>query len=157
MKAIVAMTPERLIGVNGALPWHLPGDLKFFKQTTLGHRVVMGRKTYDSIGKPLPKRDNIVLTRDKNFYPNAEVTLLHSVAELLRMDKEATDEKECFVIGGAQIYRLLLPYCSEIYVTEVKGKFEGDTYLEVFESDFPKVQILSDTPDYRILLRSRKN
>ncbi|MFV0415115.1 MAG: dihydrofolate reductase [Chthoniobacterales bacterium] len=156
MKAIVAMTTERLIGANGKLPWHLPGDLKFFKQTTIGHRIVMGRKTWDSIGRALPKRENVVLTRDKNFSPPAEVRVFHDVAELLESNESLEAGRECFVIGGAEIYRLLLPHCAAVYVTEVKGNFEGDTYLDPFEEEFPQSRILSEAADYRIRVFLRR-
>ena len=97
--AVVAMDPKRLIGCNGSLPWHLPEDLAFFKKTTLGHPVLMGRKTFESIGRPLPKRRNIVLTRDRSWnHPGVEV--IHSPVEITNADEKI------FVIGGAEIYKV---------------------------------------------------
>jgi len=100
LTAVVAMDPNRLIGRDGTLPWHLPEDLAFFKKTTLGHPVLMGRKTFESIGRPLPKRRNIVLTRDHDWKHDG-VDIIHSPSEIPK-----TDEK-IFIIGGAEIYRAL--------------------------------------------------
>lgn len=131
--AVVAMDPNRLIGRNGSLPWHLPEDLAFFKKTTLGHPVLMGRKTFESIGRPLPKRRNIVLTRDKTWsHPGVEV--IHSSEEI--PDTEGT----IFVIGGAEIYKALSGRIEEWIVTHVHAAHEGDTHLAEFEQDFPVVE-----------------
>lgn len=131
--AVVAMDPNRLIGRNGSLPWHLPEDLAFFKKTTLGHPVLMGRKTFESIGRPLPKRRNIVLTRDKTWsHPGVEV--IHSSEEI------PDAEGKIFVIGGAEIYKALAGRIEEWIVTHVHAAHEGDTHLAEFEQDFPVVE-----------------
>lgn len=129
--AIVAMDPSRLIGAGGKLPWHLPEDLAFFKKTTSGHPILMGRKTFESIGRPLPKRKNIVLTRDKNW-SHEGVEVIHSTDDI-----PASDEK-IFIIGGAEIYTALSPLIDEWLVSHVHHTYQGDTYLAPFEMDFPE-------------------
>ena len=124
------MAENRVIGNAGAIPWHLPYDFKFFKATTMGHAILMGRKTYESIGKPLPGRENIVLSRTMPDRPG--VTVLRSLDEL----KEPTDGRDLFVIGGEEIYRLLLPRVQELYVTKVPQTIKGDTHFPEFESQF---------------------
>lgn len=146
MKAIVAMAENRVIGYEGKIPWYLPEDLKFFKETTLGHAIVMGRKTYDSIGKPLPGRQNIILSRTMTKHPGSEgITIVRSPEELLRLPKSA----DFFVIGGAEIYKLLLPYCDEIYVTHVHCAVVGDTNFPEFEHSFNQGEQVLETPDFR--------
>jgi dihydrofolate reductase len=135
--AVVAMDPNRLIGRDGTLPWHLPEDLAFFKKTTLGHPVLMGRKTFESIGRPLPRRRNIVLTRDTTWsHPGVEV--IHSPEEI-----PASDET-IFVIGGAEIYKALTNRISEWLVSHVHAVHEGDTHLAAFEHDFPVVETVEE-------------
>lgn len=133
LTAVVAMTPDRVIGKNGGLPWHLPEDLAFFKRTTSGHPIVMGRKTYESIGRPLPKRRNIVLTRDRNWSaPGVEV--IHSPEDLAALpDLDGT----IFIIGGSEIYAAFLPTLDDLLVSHVFESHEGDTRLPGFESSFP--------------------
>jgi dihydrofolate reductase len=109
---VVAMDQNRAIGRGGALPWHLPDDLKRFKALTLGKTVLMGRKTYQSIGRPLPKRRNVVLTRDSNFGAEG-VKVVHSLADALQLDDEI------MVIGGGEIYTLFLPLATDMYLTLV--------------------------------------
>ena len=127
------MDPNRLIGANGTLPWHLPEDLAFFKKTTLGHPILMGRKTFESIGRPLPKRKNIVLTRDKTW-SHAGVEVIHSPDAIADMDGQI------FVIGGAEIYKALSSLINEWLVSHVHGNYNGDTHLASFESDFPNTE-----------------
>ena len=121
---ITCHTPDYLIGANNNLPWHLPADLARFRKITSGHIIVMGRKTYDSIGRPLPNRSNVVLSRSRF---NAQgCYLISSIKEL----ETLVGDRECFVIGGAQIYRLFIPYASQIYSTLVKTQtLSGDTYF----------------------------
>ena len=130
IKAIVAMAENRVIGNAGTIPWHLPEDFKFFKATTMGHAILMGRKTYASIGKPLPGRDNIVLSRTMPETPG--VTVIRSLDDL----KEPADGHDLFVIGGEEIYRLLLPRVQELFVTKIPRMIEGDTRFPEFESEF---------------------
>jgi len=139
------MTDERIIGRNGELPWHLPADLKFFKKTTLDHPIVMGRKTYESIGKPLPKRRNIVLTRDSNWTAE-DVEVIHSVDELTKLPDL---EGDVFIIGGAEIYKLFLPHLKELIVTHVRNNYEGDTYFPDYRNHFRKsTQIMKEDDFY---------
>ena len=125
---IVAMTPDRLIGKDGRLPWRLPEDLKFFKRTTTGYAAIMGRKTHESIGRPLPNRRNIVMTRSADYRAEgAEV--VGSLEEALERCRNRGEEK-AFVIGGAQVYRLALPIADELIITRVDGPdLTGDTYF----------------------------
>lgn len=143
MKAIVAMAENRVIGANGTIPWHLSEDLKFFKRTTLGHVIVMGRKTYESIGRPLPGRESWVVSRSGGI---EGVRMIRDVDEI----REPGDGREVFVIGGAQIYAALMPRCREIYLTLVKRKVEGDTFFPPFEEEFRQEEILGETPDMEI-------
>lgn len=144
--AIVAMTPQRIIGRNGTLPWHLPEDLAFFKRTTSGHAIVMGRKTYESIGKPLPKRRNIVLTRDPAWSaPGVEV--IHSPAGLASIT--APDET-VFVIGGAEIYAAFLDHLDEVLVSHVFENYPGDTSLPVFEPAFADPEIVESHAAFEV-------
>jgi dihydrofolate reductase len=133
--AVVAMDPNRLIGSNGALPWHLPEDLAFFKKTTLGHPILMGRKTFESIGRPLPKRRNIVLTRDQNW-SHEGVEVIHTPSEI------PTSDEKIFIIGGAEIYRVLSPQIDEWLVSHVQETHQGDTFLAPFEADFLNVEVV---------------
>jgi dihydrofolate reductase len=120
---IVAMTPDRVIGRDGTLPWRLPADLRRFKRLTLGHAVIMGRRTFASIGKPLFGRDNIVLTRQRDFAaPGCRVA--HSAEEALELARTAAG---VFVIGGAEVYAAFLPQAERIYLTLVQAPLPGDT------------------------------
>ena len=126
---IVAMAENGVIGKDNDLPWRLPADLKHFKQTTTGHSIIMGRKTYESIGRPLPKRRNIVITRNAEWKAEG-VEVANSLAAALEMCRE---EKEVFVIGGGSIYALAFEenLVDKAYVTLVHEEFEGDTYFEL--------------------------
>ncbi len=123
------MDKNRLIGKGNSLPWHLPADLKFFKQVTTGHPVVMGRKTHESIGKPLPGRENIILTRNIS-YDAKGCTVLNSISAIEEMGKK--EKKEIFIIGGAEIYKLAFPIADRLYITTIDEEFEGDTYFPEF-------------------------
>ena len=135
-KAVAAMAANRVIGRDGALPWKLPEDMKFFRTLTTGHPIVMGRKTWDSLGRPLPNRRNIVLSRTMPETAGAEV--VRSLDELHALGLTG----DVFVIGGAEIYGLLLPQCAAVYLTVLTADAEGDTRLPEFESGFPRVTIL---------------
>lgn len=130
LSVIVAQASNRAIGKDNALLWHLSDDLRRFKALTTGHAIVMGRKTYESLPKrPLPRRRNLVISHDTAFRPEgAEV--VHSVAELLH---SVADEEETFVIGGAQVYSLLLPYADRIYLTQVYADFDADVFFPVVD------------------------
>lgn len=124
---IVAMDENRVIGKNNQLPWHLPEDLKFFKRVTMGHPIIMGRKTYESIGRPLPGRENIIITRNE-LYQSDKCTVLYSVDELLQYCRQNTNE-EYFVIGGAEIFKQLIAHVDRLYITFIHEQFEGDTFF----------------------------
>ena len=119
---IVAMDRRGVIGANGGLPWHLPADLKNFKRITLGKPIVMGRKTHESIGRVLPGRENIILTRDSR-YPAPGCTLLHSVNAVL---EHCRGVAEIMIMGGADLYAQFLPRADRIYLTEIDAEFAGD-------------------------------
>jgi len=144
---IVAMTSERVIGKDGDLPWHLPEDLKFFKKTTSRFPILMGRKTYDSIGRPLPKRRNVVITRDESWIAEG-VDVIHQTADLSSL--KITEEK-IFIIGGAEIYKIFLPILDELIVSKVKENFEGNTYFPEFEPYFSKEEILEEFEDFAVV------
>ena len=137
LTAIVAMTAERVIGKDGGLPWHLPEDLKLFKRHTTGHPIVMGRKTWDSIGKPLPNRQSIVLTRDTTWSAEgAEV--IHRPEDLQNIQ---LIDPQVYIIGGAQVYNLFLPITDELLVSHIYQNYPGDTRLPPFEDQFPNVTV----------------
>lgn len=131
---IAALTQNHVIGLNNDLPWSLPDDMKYFMQTTIGHHVVMGRKNYDSLPvkfKPLPKRTNIVITRQKEFVaPGCHI--FSSIEQAIALAKTA-NENELFIIGGAEIYKLGLPLANRLYLTEIKTTLAGDTYFPEFD------------------------
>jgi dihydrofolate reductase len=126
---IAAMSKNRVIGKDGRLPWSLPDDLAYFKKITMGHPVIMGRKTFESLGKPLPGRENIVITENRNYQPKDCLTL-HSIDETIAF----CNDKNGFIIGGAQIYRQFLPYAEKLYITFIDEIFDGDSF-------FPEVNL----------------
>lgn len=144
--AVAAMAENRVIGRGGELPWHLPGDLKFFKNLTSGGTVLMGRKTYESIGRPLPKRRNLVLTRSMATVPEG-VEVFPSLRDLGAAI--AADEK-VFVIGGAEIYRLTMDLWTEVYLTRVKREVEGDTFLPEFEDRFGEPETVLEEEEFSV-------
>ena len=124
---VVAMTPDRVIGRDGRLPWRLPADLRHFRRLTMGHPIIMGRKTFTSIGRPLPGRDNIVLSRQPDFAaPGCRV--VHTVAAALAA-AQAHPTDEAFVIGGGAVYALFLPMATRIHATIVRAVVAGDTHF----------------------------
>ncbi len=144
-KAIAAMSRNRVIGRGHEIPWHLPEDFRFFKQTTMGHVLVMGRKTFESIGRVLPGRETIVLSRKGFNHPG-----VRCVANLEALPAPTSD-REVFICGGAEVYRQALPLCSELYLTLVKRTVEGDAFFPPFEDQFELVEQLRDTPEFKIL------
>lgn len=133
---IVAYDENRVMGYNNKMPWHLPGDLAYFKKTTMGKPMIMGRKTFESIGKALPGRTNIVVTRDPNYKAEG-IVVAHSFEEALEIAKK--EEKEIMVIGGEQIFRLALPIADVLYVTKIQHTFQGDTFFPEFSDEWKKV------------------
>jgi len=135
---VVARADNGVIGKDGKLPWHIPADLQFFKRVTLGKPVIMGRKTYESIGKPLPRRTNIVLTRNQKW--NADgVLVAHRELDALALayeDAHRTGVDEIMIIGGAEVAYEFMPKISRIYLTEVHRAYDGDTKLEFDMADW---------------------
>ncbi len=150
-KAIAAMSENRVIGHGNKIPWHLPEDFKWFKQTTTGHIIVMGRKTFESIGRPLPNRETIVLSRSEFSHPG--VKTIHSLDELPAL----AGDRQVFICGGAQIYEQTLPQCSDLYLTLVKRQVDGDAFFPAFEDRFELHAQVLDSPEFKILhYRNRK-
>jgi len=144
-KAIAAMSENRVIGSGSRIPWHLPEDFKWFKQMTTGHSLVMGRKTFESIGRALPGRTTLVLSRGGFSHP--DTTTVQSLHEALAL----AGEREAYLCGGAEIYSLALPYCSDLYLTHVKRVVEGDAFFPPFEDLFEPVTTVADNADFRIV------
>jgi dihydrofolate reductase len=143
-KAIAAMSQNRVIGNRLKIPWHLSEDFNWFKKMTTGQIVVMGRKTFESIGKPLPNRLTIVLTRTQRSIPGVQ-----TVTDLNEIDLDHTT-RTVFICGGAQVYEQALPLCSDLYLTLVKRVVDGDTFFPRFEDRFEIQEELLDCPDFRI-------
>lgn len=138
---IVAIAENGTIGINNSLPWHLPDDLAFFKKNTVNKPIIMGRKTYESLGRPLPNRDNIVISRQ-----NAPANLPERVFYFRTLEQAIAAYKnveEIMIIGGAQLYRTALPYMDKLYITLVESKVTGDTFLpEVLALPFKRAKII---------------
>ena len=163
LSLIVAVSRNGVIGANNALPWHLPEDLKYFKSVTMGKPIVMGRKTYDSIGRPLPGRTNIVITRN-SIWSAEGVVVAQTLAEALALGAKACaadGADEVIVIGGAQIYSETLPAAQRLYLTEVDADVEGDAFFPAINSDEWK-QVAERLPEltgiysYRFLVLERQ-
>lgn len=180
-QAIGAMSLNRVIGAGNKIPWHLPEDFKWFKQKTSGHVVIMGRKTFESLGKPLPNRINIVLTRHpgrlRKDFPElfGAARIGHGKFDVPRPFQfqlpkigaaRATDLRliksllklspsasplDFFICGGAQVYAQALPLCSDLFLTLVKREVEGDAFFPPFEDRFTLVETIRDTPEFSIL------
>lgn len=131
LSLVVAMDINRVIGIDGDLPWHLPSDLRYFRDITMGKPIIMGRKTHESIGRPLPGRKNIVVTRNPDFSADGceVVTSLHAGLVL------ASDAPEIMMIGGATLYVDTLPMAHHIYLTEVHAEVEGDTWFPAIDEN----------------------
>ncbi|MBO6521193.1 MAG: dihydrofolate reductase [Rhodospirillales bacterium] len=145
---IVAASENDVVGCDNTMPWHIPEDLKFFKQQTIGHPILMGRKTLDSLGKPLPGRVNVVLTRDVNFEREGILTA-SSVDEALKLAEQEANKlgvKKCFVIGGAEIYRLFASEVSKIILTRIHKEYDGDTFFKLEEADWRHTKTIKDVP-----------
>ena len=151
---VVARAKNGIIGNQGALPWHLPADLKRFKAITVAKPVVMGRKTFESIGKPLPGRQNIVMTRDPAWTADG-VTVVPNLAEAVAaagLDPNGLRgvRGDLMIIGGAEIYQAFLPHTDEVLVTHVLEPHAGDTYLPRFEDEFPHSSLVETHPQFEI-------
>ncbi len=146
MIAVAAMAANRVIGSEGRIPWHAPEDLRWFKELTMGGTLLMGRVTFDSIGRPLPGRQTIVLSRRQGLdIPG--VTVIGDLSAL----RSVAVQGEIFVVGGAEIYRVTLPYCRDLYLTEIRREFPGDRMFPPFEDLFRFASVLRETPEMRIV------
>ena len=143
-RAIAAMAENRVIGNQNTIPWHLPEDFKWFKKTTMGQTLLMGRKTFDSIGRPLPGRQTIILSRNKLSIPN---TVTVNTVELI---ETVAKSDTIWVSGGSEIYRLMLHKCTDLYLTRVHQKPEGDTLFPEFENNFELLSILEKNTKFSI-------
>jgi dihydrofolate reductase len=180
-KAIAAMSLNRVIGAGNKIPWHLPEDFKWFKQTTMGNVIVMGRKTFESLGRPLPNRKNLVLTRHPQSLIKQHPEIFGQYHEwrggqylkrayqfrFSKLGERMTTEififnsldkldpgefpNDIFICGGAQIYEQALPLCSDLYLTLVKREVEGDAFLPPFEDKFDLAETICDGPEFKIL------
>ena len=133
ISAIAAMARNRVIGVDNQIPWYIPDDLKFFKRTTLDHHILMGRKNYMSLGRPLPKRTNVVITRDP-FFISTGCIVVHSIEEAIEVAR-ANGESEAFIIGGGEIYHQSVELWDKLYLTEVHADVEGDVFFPELNYD----------------------
>jgi len=145
---VVAMAGNRAIGKDNGIPWRLPEDMRTFKHLTMGHPILMGRKTWESLGRPLPGRQNIVLTRSAGFRAEG-ATVIRDLSELSAMELQ---DSEIMVIGGAQIYSLLLPHMDKLYVSEVHGDFAADTYFPPFSDLFPTRTLVGSFEGFDLVL-----
>lgn len=144
-QALAAMSLNRVIGAGNRIPWHLPEDFKWFKQMTTSHVIVMGRKTFESIGKPLPNRTTLILSRSEFQHP--EATTIHSLDQVTAL----AGGRDVFICGGAQVYEQALPMCSDLFLTLVKREVEGDAFFPPFEDRFELTEEIRDTPEFKIL------
>lgn len=128
---IWAMDEQWLVGKQNRLPWRLPADLTYFMNVTMGHTIIMGRKTFESFPKPLPGRKSVIITRNENYIAPEGCVVVHSMQEAIE-HVQASGVAECFIIGGAEIYKQFLPIADRLYVTRIEGKFDGDTYFPHF-------------------------
>lgn len=149
---IAAISDNLVLGKDNKLIWHIPEDMKRVRQLTLGHPLIMGRKTFESIGKPLPKRTNIIITRDQNYHVDGAI-IVHSLEQGIQKASEI-DNNEIFIFGGAEIYRQSLQYVDRLYLTVVHLQAEGDAFFPKY-SDFNKIIFqedhLSDKPPYTFI------
>ena len=139
------MSLNRAIGKDGQIPWHIPEDFKWFKKTTAGQAVLMGRKTYESLGHPLPNRRNLVVTRSADTLEGAEI--VRDLAAFRPEDYSC----DVWVIGGAEIYRQMLTRCADLYLSVIPREIQGDTYFPEFEDKFVLVETVLKHPDFDVL------
>lgn len=144
MHAIAAMAENRVIGNGLAIPWHIPEDFRWFKEKTMGHVLLMGRKTFESLGRPLPGRETWVLSRSGFKADGCRVFPDFNSLPLI------TDGRQLWLCGGANLYAQLLPLCSDLYLSRIYGEFEGDALFPPFEDRFSLAEVIRDTPKFRI-------
>lgn len=129
LSIIVAVANNRVIGLHNTLPWHLPEDLKRFKVLTMGHHIIMGRKTYESLGRLLPGRTTVIVTRNQHYQVDGAI-VVHSLKQAL---EACQNDTEVFLIGGAELFEISLKVADKIYLTEIHAEFDGDAFLPVFD------------------------
>ncbi len=142
------MSLNRVIGADNKIPWHLPEDFQWFKKMTTGHVIIMGRKTFESIGKPLPNRITLVLTRSTQPIPGVQI--INSLAGIDRTKPEFAG-KEFFICGGARVYEQALPMCEDLYLTLVNREVQGDTFFPPFEEQFDLISVVLERPEFKVL------
>lgn len=130
---LVAMGRNHVIGFENDMPWHLPNDLKYFKEKTTGQSIIMGRKTFEAIGRVLPNRETIILTRGASDFPD-DVKVINDIDTILKWNKQ-NPTKEYFIVGGGNIYKQLLPYADRMYITLIDESFDGDTVFPNFPEE----------------------
>ena len=146
-QAIAAMAENRVIGIGNKIPWHLPDDFKWFKAKTMGHILIMGRKTFESIGRPLPGRETFIMSQSGyTAFGTRTIESLNRLQEIL-----ADDDRVPFICGGAEIYRQTLDLCSDLYLTRVKGVFEGDAFFPEFENHFKSSETVMNHAQFTVL------
>lgn len=143
-RAIAAMAENRVIGNHNTIPWHLPEDFKWFKKTTMGQTLLMGRKTFDSIGRTLPGRQTIILSRNQLSIPNTQtVNTIESIESVATSDT-------IWIAGGAEIYQLMLPKCSDLFLTRVHQRPVGDTFFPEFENHFELATVIESNAEFSV-------
>ena len=158
LSLIVAKAENNVIGKGNKLLWHLPEDLKRFKNLTTGHTIIMGRKTFESLGRVLPNRKHVVFTQNPNFkVDDVNVKIVHSLQDI---QEYVEDKNENFVIGGEKIYNLLMPYVSKMYITEIHKDFDGDTFFPNVDleswKETSREKMNADDFDYDFVVYERK-
>ncbi len=151
-QAVVAMTPSRVIGKDGTLPWRLPEDLQTFKRLTTGHPIVMGRKTFDSLKRPLPNRQNIVLTRDASWTAEGAERIL-APEDLFSLNLMNTEVK---IIGGAEIFSLFLPFMDTLWISKIHEEYPGDTFFPEFESLYNTPELVESFQEFDLWKYTQK-
>ncbi len=146
---------NRVIGNKGQIPWYIPEDFEHFKKTTMGHPIIMGRKTFETFPKPLPGRTHIVITRDNSYQVPSGVFVAQSINRAIEIAKKQPGSEEIFIIGGGEIYKMAMPFIERLYLTLVEGDFEGDTffpeYLE-FKKEISSKESQNDNFKYKFLV-----
>ncbi len=146
LSIIVAKARNNVIGKNNSLIWHLPEDLKRFKELTTGHTIIMGRKTFESLGRILPNRKHVILCNDMKM--DIEDERVEILSDISMLDKYIKSDEENFVIGGATIYRLLMPYANKMYITEIDQEFEGDvSFPEINKEEWNIIEVKKGLKD----------
>ena len=149
---IAALAKHRVLGKDNKMPWHLPADLRFFKKTTMGCPIIMGRKTYDSIGRPLPGRLNIILSRDKELYIDGCTVVNSFDKALLTAQEQAGNAEEVFIMGGSHLYNAYLEKIDRLYLTLIDEVFEGDTFFPDYtQYKWKQIQKITHSPDEKNL------